>query len=322
MSDTRQRIADITKGLSMFERPYLQLAVYAVITLWALYGCDGSAESMQTFDDVRKARLLEQLPLGIAVGYLLYRAFDVQVLQMKNEDPGSWVAPMAYVAAAVLAGYVIMDFLSYFLKETKEKAKERKQMMVEIGTLGLVFGALFHFFASTGGAFFGRDVERGRGLSSVIHNRNGNVRRWSACATIVGVAFLIGYVDVMSIKSAAETEHVTDSESRRYWQIGSRGLKLLALVLIAGIAFTFEWNLSAKLKKQGGSGPKETAAMAVDIADLNPEANLMPEPSKAPSNDLFGALNPMNRSKKEKSGNTLGIRRGGVGKKYGDAYEI
>ena len=269
-------VGETTAKMGPYSRPYLHLIVYSLITLWALYGCNGSAETLQVFGNRTVERMMEQIPLSIGLGYLLYRALDAKLRSSSTGDSGSdWTMALGFVAVGALAGYMLMNYFSAFVKDSDEKAQVRKNTIYQIGNQTLVFTAIFLFIAQWKTPKLRREFNYtqnpkvGEGDS---WNGDGKLRMKCNVGVGVLVALAIFIMDAVCIGKTAFGDETWDSataEDSPVFQMIARGTKALALVLIAERALRFEFRLP--LKHDGSEGPvaagPAVSTMTDEIAD-------------------------------------------------------
>jgi len=234
----------VTAHAPWYKQPYVHLAVMLSIVLWSLYGCDASAEEIDAFGNPTLNRLLEQIPLSLGLGYLLYRAFDGGFAN-NGKGGDSIVYMLVFLGAGILAGYVVMDMVSSFLNEDDEQAKRRKTMMEEIVQQSMIFGAMFWWLANYSGFFKRSDP--------TSWNDKGGFRQGSNLILISVVAIAILVCDIRCI--AKQTDPM---KAEHTFQVISCGLKILALAVITYFALRYEGTLTRQinsLTEDGDSTP-------------------------------------------------------------------
>lgn len=232
-----------------FTKPSYHLIILGLVLLWVFNLTQSSAQDLNSFDHGDGFnRYFEQIPLSIFVGYLLFRTFNVVMKSDGNKEKANLPTMLMMLGGVLLAGYVLMNEISYFAGDDEEEAKKRRQKITQVGLQSLAFGAVFVFISH-------KSPKR---RSTNI----GNKRFWANFLGLLVVGLCMFANDIKGVIKVHDTDHHWTKDLGRW-------VKLVVTAVFVVMAMVNEYKIWDNVDgfhlandRFGGLGTLDSAAYA------------------------------------------------------------
>lgn len=212
---TISQFCDDTSKVYFLQRPQVSLVLMAAVVLITMHFTQTSAEDVDALHDEMTNRFLEQIPLSLLIGYLLFRTFNPQTF---SENGKNITRVLVYLVAFAAGAYVLMNNVSYFANDDEDRAVKRKEKVTQIGAQSLVCAAIFMVIGSRNSknSLLAREGENS-------WNPGGRLRHWFNIPCLLIILILLGVVNVGALVQVFQKKQDT-SVNADGWQIFSRVL--------------------------------------------------------------------------------------------------
>ena len=204
MSAGRQKISEFcadSSKVNWIQTPQVSLLFMAAVVLITMHFTQTSAEDVNALgDDEMLNRFLEQIPLSLLMGYLLFRTFNPATLKSQGKHI---TRLLLYLVAFATAAYVLMNNVSYFANDDEDRAVKRKEKVTQIGAQSLVFAAIFMVIGN------GKDSETSlfaRWQNPDSWNHTGWLRCWFNIPCLIGIMIALGVVNIGALVQVCENK--------------------------------------------------------------------------------------------------------------------